>query len=59
MIALALLAILPACVTRGPGTEAACNIFSPIGSSTRDTVETRREIVRHNKIGQAVCGWTP
>lgn len=49
---------LAGCVTSGLGTsKAACQVFRPITSSVKDTLQTRKEIVEHNAAGKAACGW--
>lgn len=57
---IALMAALSACKTVGPATvEGECRLFRPITSSMKDTQQTRREIVAHNRVGSGACGWTP
>ena len=60
MTTTALMAGLAACQTAGPATvRGECRLFRPISSSADDTAETRREVVAHNRVGTAACGWRP
>lgn len=34
-----------------------CNLFSPIYPSRLDTIETRRQVYEHDRIGQEKCKW--
>ena len=47
--------LLAACGTLTPATDGSCKIFRPISNSTNDTVQTRREVVAHNKEYGAIC----
>ena len=53
-LALSLLA-LPGCSTLSPVTDGSCQIFKPISNSTRDTEQTRREVIGHNRVYGAIC----
>jgi len=58
LCASAVLILTAACQTHGPATvERECRLFRPLGSSLRDTPDTRRGIVEHNRVGTAACGW--
>jgi hypothetical protein len=50
--------LLSGCGTSGLVTDGSCKIFKPISSSTRDTTQTRREVVAHNRVYGAVCKGT-
>lgn len=39
--------------------ESACHAFEPITWSDKDTRPTVRQVVAHNAVGKAVCGWVP
>jgi len=41
----------------GFGIEDECEMFSAIYPSRLDTIETRRQIYEHDRIGQEKCGW--
>ncbi len=57
-LAIVLAILLSACQTSSPATVATeCRLFSPIRSSVRDTDDTRRQVVVHNRVGTASCGW--
>lgn len=54
------LMLLPmaACTTLGSGTsyvDTSCQAFRPIGYSSRDTVETVKEIRGHNRVYDRLC----
>ena len=51
------MSLLSGCATLGSGTE--CKVFRPITWSSKDTPETREQVVAHNYVGKAVCGWSP
>jgi len=57
LVALVLLVVLlSSCQTTSTGgTEVACQAFEPITYSSRDTAETRRQIVGHNAAFDALC----
>lgn len=54
---LSALLTLVACetTTQTAGTSAACLAFEPMTYSSRDTPETKREIVGHNAALAALC----
>lgn len=57
--ALALGLLLGGCQTDGAALPSvACKIFKPIEWSTKDTRPTIRQVVAHNAVGKATCGWT-
>lgn len=57
-LAIVLAILLSACQTSSPATVATeCRLFQPIRSSVRDTDDTRRQVVVHNRVGTASCGW--
>lgn len=47
--------LLTACGTLTPVTDGSCKIFRPITNSKADTIQTRREVVAHNKVYGAIC----
>jgi hypothetical protein len=47
--------LLTGCATDSLVTDSACRSFKPISSSKRDTEQTRREVVAHNKVFDAIC----
>ncbi len=57
---LALGLLLAGCQTDGSTLPSvACTIFKPITySKTKDTKVTIRQIVAHNAVGKATCGWS-
>lgn len=56
-----LAAALASCLLTGCGTSGAvtadssCTSFQPIAMSKRDTDETKRQIVGHNRAYEAIC----
>lgn len=53
--ALCSLSLLTSCTTFTPVTDGSCKIFKPISNSTKDTTQTRREVIAHNKVYGAIC----
>ena len=49
------LSLLSGCGTLGPATDGSCKVFKPISNSTKDTTQTRREVIAHNKVYGAIC----
>lgn len=49
------LSLLTSCTTFTPATDGSCKIFKPISNSTKDTLQTRREVIAHNKVYGAIC----
>lgn len=51
--------ILISCLFGGCSTvqtvDGSCKVFRPISNSSKDTVQTRREVVAHNKVYGAIC----
>ena len=42
--------------TSAPSLAAACVVFEPITASRKDTTETIRQIVQHNRVREIICG---
>jgi hypothetical protein len=55
LAALSLVFLLTGCATNGLVTDGSCKIFKPISNSAKDTEQTRREVVSHNKVYGAIC----
>ena len=53
--------ILASCQTMTPtgatSETSFCDAAMPISYSTRDTPETRKQIIAHNCVGAVLCGW--
>ena len=48
--------LLTGCATNGAVTaDASCKAFQPIAMSKRDTDETKRQIIGHNRAYEAIC----
>jgi hypothetical protein len=47
--------LLTGCATDTLVTDSACRSFKPISNSKRDTEQTRREVVAHNKVFDTIC----
>ena len=47
--------LLTACATSGPASDGSCKIFKPISNSQKDTEQTRREVIGHNRVYGAIC----
>jgi hypothetical protein len=43
------------CASFQPSSDGSCKIFRPISNSQKDTEQTRREVVAHNKVYGAIC----
>ena len=61
LISVPLFLLLAGCQTDGSALPSvACTIFKPIYySPAHDTRDTARQIVAHNAVGKATCGWVP
>ena len=53
--ALCSLSLLTGCATSSPATDGSCRVFKPISNSTKDTTQTRREVIAHNKVFSSIC----
>ena len=49
------LSLLTGCATSTQGTDGSCRVFKPISNSKADTVQTRREVIAHNKVFTSIC----
>lgn len=47
--------VLSGCATKTLVTDSSCNTFKQISHSRKDTEQTRREVIGHNKAFDAVC----
>ena len=51
--------ILISCLFGGCSTvqtvDGSCKVFKPISNSKADTVQTRREVIAHNKVFTSIC----
>lgn len=48
--------LLTACATNGQGlTDSSCRSFKPITNSRLDTLQTRREVIAHNRVYTKLC----
>ena len=49
--------LMTGCATAFSGTSAdsACLSFKPIHASTKDTTQTKREVIAHNARYNAIC----
>ena len=47
--------LLSGCATGTLVTDSSCKTFKPISHSKKDTEQTRREVIGHNKAFDAVC----
>lgn len=43
------------CASQQTVVDSACGTFQPIRASTRDTDETKRQIIGHNRAYEAIC----
>lgn len=41
--------------TGGINFDSGCQSFKPINGSTKDTTQTKRQIVAHNSVYDAIC----
>ncbi len=55
LAALLLMCPLAACSTAIGGTDSSCKSFRPLSWSKKDTHQTQREVVGHNKAWDAIC----
>ena len=49
------LSLLTGCATGTQGIDGSCRVFKPISNSSKDTSQTRREVIAHNKVYGAIC----
>ena len=62
LLALIATILLTSCATletseiSSPSLAAACVVFEPITASRKDTTETIRQIVQHNRVRGIICG---
>ena len=49
------LSLLTGCATSTQGIDGSCRVFKPISNSKADTVQTRREVIAHNKVFTSIC----
>ncbi len=54
--ALCSLSLLSGCGTNGLVIDGSCAVFKPISNSSKDTLQTRKEVIAHNKVYKTVCG---
>ncbi len=47
--------LMAGCGTNSLGTDSACLSFKPIHASSKDTTQTKREVVQHNARYEAIC----
>ena len=50
-----ILTMLPGCETNTVATDAFCQIYSPITTSSSDTEETERQVVEMNAVYDELC----
>lgn len=55
LASLCLLFPLTGCATSTLVTDSSCKSFKPISHSRKDTEQTRREVIGHNKVFDAIC----
>lgn len=53
--ALLMLSLLTACGTNTNVTDSGCRSFRPIAMSKKDTDDTKRQVVGHNRAFDAIC----
>jgi hypothetical protein len=52
----AILLVFPLCGCSTMQTvDGSCKVFRPISNSTKDTAQTRREVIAHNRVYGAIC----
>lgn len=56
---LPILLLTNACATGGASRNAGCGSFQPIHSSPAVPQPTLGEVLEHNRVGVAICGWKP
>lgn len=49
------LSLVAGCATPTPVTDGSCKIFKPLSNSTKDTEQTRRDVIGHNRVYGAIC----
>ena len=49
------LSLATGCATTTPVTDGSCKIFKPLSNSTKDTEQTRRDVIGHNRVYGAIC----
>lgn len=49
------LSLLSGCGTSGLVIDGSCQVFRPISNSSKDTLQTRKEVIAHNKVYGAIC----
>lgn len=47
--------LLTGCAINSVATDGSCQVFRPISNSQKDTEQTRREVIAHNKVYGAIC----
>ena len=47
---------LAGCATNTAVIDGSCQVFRPISNSSKDTLQTRKEVIAHNKVFKTVCG---
>jgi len=55
LASLSALFLLTGCGTLTAGIDSGCKSFKPISWSKKDTPQTKKEVVAHNKAYDAVC----
>lgn len=55
LASLSALSLLSGCGTLTAGTDSGCKSFKAITWSKKDTPQTKREVVAHNKAYDAIC----
>lgn len=55
-----MLLLLTSCATSGPENNDFCDLGRPIYLNSADKIspETGRQILSHDNLGQALCGWS-
>lgn len=43
------------CASTATITDSSCRSFKPIRASVKDTTETKRQVVAHNRVYDALC----
>lgn len=55
LAALLIACLLTGCATATGVTDTSCTSFKPIRGSVKDTPDTKRQIVAHNGVYDAIC----
>lgn len=55
IIAFAVPIVVSGCSSQSLIADSSCKSFRPISSSKKDTEQTRREVVAHNKVFDTIC----